>query len=79
MWCTPLVRRIQLYLDEELDDALSSRSAQTGRSKSELLREAVRGWITVELDGADVDALDAIVGSVDVDPVGDIDHVIYAG
>jgi predicted DNA-binding protein len=35
------VKRTQTYLDEELDQRLAARAAETGRTKSDLIREAI--------------------------------------
>jgi metal-responsive CopG/Arc/MetJ family transcriptional regulator len=71
---TPPMRRIQLYMDEGLDDALSAAAARSGRSRSELVRAAVRTWLG-ERD--DVDPIDELIGAVDIEPVDDLDSVIY--
>ena len=39
---TPRMRRLQIYIDEDLDDALASRARRTHTSKAALIREAVR-------------------------------------
>jgi hypothetical protein len=68
------MRRRQIYIPEDLDDALQSRAAETGRSKASLIRECVAThfWLC---SGED-DPLSALVGSVDIDPQ-DIDEVVY--
>jgi metal-responsive CopG/Arc/MetJ family transcriptional regulator len=68
------MRRIQLYMDDSLDDALSAAAARSGRSRSELVRVAVRKWLG-EADEAD--PIDELIGSVDIEPVDDLDSVIY--
>ena len=70
------MRRIQLYLDEDIDDALSAAAARLGVSRSALVRNAVRSALD---DGPEAltDPLDALVGSVDVDPDDDLDAAIY--
>lgn len=35
------MRRTQIYLDEEHDEKLAARAAETGRTKSDLIREAI--------------------------------------
>ncbi|HSH62251.1 MAG TPA: CopG family transcriptional regulator [Acidimicrobiales bacterium] len=35
------MKRTQIYLDEELDQRLAARAAETGRTKSDLIREAI--------------------------------------
>lgn len=72
---TPLMRRIQIYIDEEVDDALRAEAARSGRSKAALIRECVSERIA--RSESQEDPLTALVGSVDADPVDDIDEVIY--
>ena len=74
---TQPMRRIQLYLDDNLDEALSAVAARRGVSRSAYVRDAVRLCLA---DGPEAvsDALDALVGSVDVEPGDDLDAVIYS-
>lgn len=71
---TSLMRRIQIYIDERLDEQLGSEAARAGVSKAALIREAVA------LRYADsarlADPLDGLVGSLDVEP-GKVDDVVY--
>jgi hypothetical protein len=68
------MRRIQLYIDDELDNALSAEAARSGRSRSEVLRAALRTLF----GGPDrADPIDALVGAVETEPVDDLDAVIY--
>jgi len=39
---THRMKRLQIYIDEDLDDALASRARRTHTSKAALIREAVR-------------------------------------
>ena len=39
---TPRMKRLQIYIDEDLDDALASRARRTHTSKAALIRDAVR-------------------------------------
>jgi len=41
MYAAYIVRRTQIYLDEEQDRRLAERARATGRTKSDLIREAV--------------------------------------
>ncbi len=70
------MRRIQLYIDSEIDEALSSAAAKQGVSRSAFVRNAVRSSLA-DNAGAVNDPLDALVGSVTVTPDDDIDSVIY--
>ncbi|WP_419845135.1 CopG family transcriptional regulator [Candidatus Poriferisocius sp.] len=71
-----IVRRIQLYMDDDLDHALTAEAARSGRSRSELVRMAVRQSLEHKLT-VDPDPIDALIGSVDIDPIDDIDAAIY--
>lgn len=71
----PGMRRIQIYLEEELDEALKVESAGSGRSKAELIRECVAVRYQ-PLRPVSEDPLDALVGKFDVEP-GDVDDVVY--
>lgn len=71
---TPWMRRIQIYIDEDLDDRLETAAARGRSSKAALIRECV-----AERYGEPSrrrDPLDALVGSLDVEPAG-VDDVVY--
>ena len=44
-----IVRRTQIYLDEEQDRRLAERARATGRTKSDLIREAVDRFLDTPL------------------------------
>ena len=67
------MRRLQIYIDDQIDDILTVRSQREGRSKASLIREAVREQYD---DDREADPLDDWVGAVDAEP-GDIDAVVY--
>jgi hypothetical protein len=69
------VRRIQIYIPEELDEALEKEAVKTGRSKAAIIRESVAARIGPQGKPAK-DPLTDLVGSVDAEP-GDIDEVVY--
>ena len=71
-----LVRRIQLYLDDDVDDALTAQAAKLGTTRSALVRDAVSASLGSD-PHAGSDPLDDVVGSLDVEPDEDIDSVIY--
>ena len=68
------MRRIQIYIEEQLDEQLGSEAARAGVSKAALIREAValRYGDSARL----ADPLDALVGALDVEP-GNVDDVVY--
>ncbi len=72
---THTMRRIQIYIEEEVDEALQAESAQTGRSKAALIRECVSSRYS---DPAPIerDPMTALVGAVDIEPA-DVDEVVY--
>lgn len=68
------VKRLQISIEEELDDALAVEAARRGTSKAALIREFVRrslGWVRV-----DEDPMAPLVGDIDAE-AGDIDKVVY--
>lgn len=68
------MRRIQLYIEEDLDERLGVRAAREGVSKASLIREAVAERYA-EL-APDEDPLDSLIGSLDVEPAA-VDDVVY--
>ena len=71
------MRRIQLYIEPDIDDALSAVAARRGVSRSAVVREAVRHALGGTSDVLAADPLDALVGSIDVAPDDDLDAAIY--
>lgn len=70
------MRRIQLYMEPNIDDALTAAAAKQGVSRSSLMRDAVRALLDAEQPAAS-DPIDALVGWLDVEPDDDIDATIY--
>jgi hypothetical protein len=67
------MKRLQIYIDEELDDALAAEAARTGTSKAALIRR----FVAEHIRGAPGrDPIDDLVGVSDAEP-GDIDSVVY--
>jgi hypothetical protein len=72
---TDTMRRIQIYIEEALDEALGAEAARSGRSKAALIRESVAVRFGA-LRQVGRDPLDDLVGAFDADPA-DVDEVIY--
>ncbi len=71
------MRRLQIYIDEDMDELLALKARREGLSKAALIRAAVREHYAEYADhGAADEPLDAWVGSVDAES-GDIDAVVY--
>ena len=70
------MRCIQLHLEDDIDDALTAEAARLRTSRSELVRDAVRSSLKGRLDRSP-DAVDELVGSLEVEPDDDINSVIY--
>ncbi|HEY7044168.1 MAG TPA: CopG family transcriptional regulator [Nocardioidaceae bacterium] len=71
------MRRIQLHLDEELDDALAREAARRGQPKALVIREYL--WREVDRRGVVKDSLDELIGLSGTKPrEGEsIDDVVY--
>jgi Ribbon-helix-helix protein, copG family len=70
------MRRIQIHIEEELDEAVASRAAREGVSKAALIRSFIAKEVQPAPPPAD-DPWSAMTGWLDDDPVDDIDDVIY--
>jgi Ribbon-helix-helix protein, copG family len=68
------MKRLQIYIDEEQDEALGILAARTGTSKAALIRGFVADRLSTS--GPQGDPLDDLVGSLDSEP-GDVDDVVY--
>jgi hypothetical protein len=69
------VKRLQIYIEEEIDDRLGIEAARRGVSKAAIVRDAVRRHLSDGNHG--LEPLEALVGDIDADPVDDIDEVVY--
>jgi hypothetical protein len=69
------MRRIQIYLDEWLDEALQREAARTGRSKAALVRECLSHRFRSPGRRAN-DPFDELIGSIDVEPAV-VDDTVY--
>ena len=69
------MKRLQILIDEELDEALQREAAQEGTSKAALIRRYV-GERLRPLPPLELDPLWGMVGADDAEP-GDVDEVVY--
>lgn len=68
------VRRIQIHIEEDLDQAATAEAARRGMSKAALIRECVARSLSPR---PREDAWDALIGWLDDEPVEEIDDVLY--
>lgn len=74
---TALMRRLQIYIDDQMDDFLATRALHEGTSKAALIRSAVREHYAEHYaENTADDPLDEWVGAVDAES-GDVDDVVY--
>ncbi|MBV8529529.1 MAG: ribbon-helix-helix protein, CopG family [Candidatus Dormibacteraeota bacterium] len=69
------MRRINVYIDEELDRRAEREARRRHISKAALIRAGLAAEIGV--DQSTPDPVDELVGISDATPVDDIDAVIY--
>jgi Ribbon-helix-helix protein, copG family len=72
----PAVRRIQIHIDEALDEAAEAEAVRRGQSKAALIRQALAHELQVQAPLA-ADPWVAMIGWLDDGPVEDLDHVVY--
>lgn len=68
------MRRVQIHLEESMDDRLAAEAARRNMSKAALIRAVLAE--TMAPDVAEDDPFDELVGSLEVKPA-DIDTVVY--
>jgi hypothetical protein len=68
------VKRLQIYIEEELDDALAARARRANTSKAALIREAVRR--SIGEPEPPVDPFRDWIGGSEAEPAT-IDDVVY--
>ncbi len=71
------MRRIQLHLEEELDEALASQAAERGIPKAALVRDYL--WQHVEGEHSRPDPAAPLIGMYqgDVDEHASVDEIVY--
>jgi hypothetical protein len=70
----PHVKRLQISLPEEMDEALAVEAARRKTSKASLIREFVDEKLGGRSTGGD--PMSALIGDIDAE-AGDIDEVVY--
>jgi hypothetical protein len=73
---TGRVKRIQIHIDEALDDAAEAEAARRGLSKAALIRASLARELVVDQRPAP-DPWKALIGWLDDGPVEDLDAVVY--
>lgn len=71
----PRMKRLQIFIEEELDSALERKARSEGKSKAALIRRYVRERLS-PLPPIEKDPLWRIVGVDDFEP-SPVDHVVY--
>lgn len=70
------MRRIQIHIDEALDDAAAAAASRQGISKAALIRSCLAKVLRIEpQDGQD--PWSTMIGWLDDEPVEDIDEAVY--
>jgi hypothetical protein len=70
------VKRLQIMIEEELDEALAHQAAKEGVSKAALIRRYVRRHVK-PLPSIQEDPIWGMVGAYDAEPVDDIDDYLH--
>lgn len=70
------MKRIQIHVDEELDEAAETEAARRGISKAALIRVSLAHELRTD-SVKPSDPWDNISGWLDDDPVKDIDEAVY--
>ena len=69
------MKRLQIMIDEDLDQALERRATSEGTSKADLIRKCVRA-VLKPLPPLSADPIAQMVGADDFEPAP-IDEVVY--
>jgi len=71
---TERMRRINIYIDEDLDRRAEREARRRNISKAALIRQSLLAALG---PADDRDPIDLLVGLSDAEPVDDVDAVIY--
>ena len=66
------MKRLQIYIEPEMDAALAREAARTGESKAGIIRRLIAAYTGT----SGPDPVDELIGVFDGEP-GDIDEVVY--
>jgi len=69
------MRRIQIHIDEDLDERLAAEARKANTSKAALIRESVAARYGPQASIQD-DPLTRLLGTVDAEPAA-VDDVVY--
>lgn len=69
------MKRLQIMLEEELDEALARRALTEGVSKAAIVRRCVRAWLE-PTEPLESDPITRMIGVDDAEPA-DVDEVVY--
>jgi Ribbon-helix-helix protein, copG family len=72
------VKRLQIMIEEELDEVLALEARREGTSKAALIRRYVRERFE-PLPPLEKDPLTGMIGAYEGEPAADIDEVVYGG
>jgi len=68
-----VVRRIQIHIEESVDNDLAVEARRRGLSKAALIRLLIQGATS----GSAADPVDELIGAGDGEPTPDIDAIVY--
>lgn len=70
------MKRLQIMIDEDLDQFLAVEALERGTSKAAIIRDYLRQAFGRELPPLEEDPITKMIGVDDVEPA-DIDEVVY--
>ena len=69
------VKRLQIMIDEDLDEAVGRIAREEGSTKAAVIRQVLREALN-PLPPVGTDPLFRLIGTIDTDPA-DVDEVVY--